>query len=216
MIKTLNSMLDRLDSAFKAENPLSVTLHMSWTIRLLPFRENVKSVCWKKEARENTLNPSNEFLRKANGYPAWSGIFFFFHDKKKNSWKQYWRDYSGWYIKRVDSFRWKNPSSFGRDRPADDCKSQSVSVEDSIKNIIDNACKYSDKEVNVTLYREQQQVILDIEDRGIGIPQEEIEHIFQSFYRGSNTRDYAGQGIGLSLTLKSFLLIMQSWIYLQK
>ena len=38
--------------------------------------------------------------------------------------------------------------------------------------------------------------------RGIGIPQEEIEHIFQSFYRGSNTRDYAGQGIGLSLTLK--------------
>ena len=34
------------------------------------------------------------------------------------------------------------------------------------------------------------------------IPQEEIEHIFQSFYRGSNTRDYAGQGIGLSLTLK--------------
>ena len=56
--------------------------------------------------------------------------------------------------------------------------------------------------VNVTLYREQQQIILDIEDRGIGIPQEEIEHIFQSFYRGSNTRDYAGQGIGLSLTLK--------------
>lgn len=54
----------------------------------------------------------------------------------------------------------------------------------------------------MTLYREQQQVILDIEDRGIGIPQEEIEHIFQSFYRGSNTRDYAGQGIGLSLTLK--------------
>ena len=51
----------------------------------------------------------------------------------------------------------------------------------ALKNIIDNACKYSDKEVNVTLYREQQQVILDIEDRGIGIPQEEIEHIFQSF-----------------------------------
>ena len=72
----------------------------------------------------------------------------------------------------------------------------------ALKNIIDNACKYSDKEVNVTLYREQQQVILDIEDRGIGIPQEEIEHIFQSFYRGSNTHDYAGQGIGLSLTLK--------------
>ena len=72
----------------------------------------------------------------------------------------------------------------------------------ALKNIIDNACKYSDKEVNVALYREQQQVILEVEDQGIGIPQEEIEHIFQSFYRCSNTRDYAGQGIGLSLTLK--------------
>ena len=72
----------------------------------------------------------------------------------------------------------------------------------ALKNIIDNAYKYSDKEVNVALYREQQQVILEVEDQGIGIPQEEIEHIFQSFYRGSNTRDYAGQGIGLSLTLK--------------
>ena len=72
----------------------------------------------------------------------------------------------------------------------------------ALKNIIDNAYKYSDKEVNVALYREQQQVILEVEDQGIGIPQEEIEHIFQSFYRGSNTRDYAGQGIVLSLTLK--------------
>ena len=72
----------------------------------------------------------------------------------------------------------------------------------ALKNIIDNACKYSDKEVNVALYREQQQVILEVEDQGIGIPQEEIEHIFQSFYRGSNTRDYAGQGIGLSQTLE--------------
>jgi signal transduction histidine kinase len=39
----------------------------------------------------------------------------------------------------------------------------------ALKNIIDNACKYSDKEVNVALYREQQQVILEVEDQGIGI-----------------------------------------------
>lgn len=72
----------------------------------------------------------------------------------------------------------------------------------ALKNIIDNACKYSKKEVDITLSRINQQVVIEIEDRGIGIPQEEIEHIFQSFYRGSNTHDYAGQGIGLSLTMK--------------
>ena len=72
----------------------------------------------------------------------------------------------------------------------------------ALKNIIDNACKYSEKEVDIILSRINRQVVIEIEDRGIGIPQEEIEHIFQSFYRGSNTHDYAGQGIGLSLTMK--------------
>ena len=35
-----------------------------------------------------------------------------------------------------------------------------------------------------------------------GIPEEDIQHIFHSFYRASNTREYAGQGIGLSLSMK--------------
>jgi signal transduction histidine kinase len=72
----------------------------------------------------------------------------------------------------------------------------------ALKNIIDNACKYSEKEVDITLSQKDQHLVLEIKDQGIGIPPEEIEHIFQSFYRGSNTHDYAGQGIGLSLTLK--------------
>ena len=72
----------------------------------------------------------------------------------------------------------------------------------ALKNIIDNACKYSDKEINIILRYEEEHLILEIEDKGIGIPQEEIEHITQSFYRGSNTHDYKGQGIGLSLTQK--------------
>ena len=60
----------------------------------------------------------------------------------------------------------------------------------ALKNIIDNACKYSEKEVNVTLYREQQQIILDIEDRGIGIPQEgNRTHITSLSIGAVNTRD---------------------------
>ena len=69
----------------------------------------------------------------------------------------------------------------------------------ALKNIIDNACKYSEKEVDITLRQEDRHLVLEVKDQGIGIPP---EHIFQSFYRGSNTHDYAGQGIGLSLTQK--------------
>ena len=74
----------------------------------------------------------------------------------------------------------------------------------ALQNIIDNACKYSQEEVIVRLYKEGERWGIAVGDSGIGIPKDEIEHIFQSFYRGSNTREYTGQGVGLSLSAKIF------------
>lgn len=69
----------------------------------------------------------------------------------------------------------------------------------AIKNLLSNACKYSgDKPVDIRLRGS----VLTIEDRGIGIPPEELKRISQPFYRASNTREYAGHGIGLSLSLR--------------
>lgn len=66
----------------------------------------------------------------------------------------------------------------------------------AIGNILSNACKYSgEKPVEMRLRSNR----LEIIDAGIGIPQEEAERIFQPFYRASNTREYSGHGIGLSL-----------------
>lgn len=69
----------------------------------------------------------------------------------------------------------------------------------AIGNIIANARKYSDnKPVEIVLKNS----VLRIIDQGIGIPPEELSRIYQPFYRGSNTRAYAGNGIGLSLSLR--------------
>lgn len=69
----------------------------------------------------------------------------------------------------------------------------------AIENILNNALKYSDeKRVEVRLRTN----VLEIEDHGIGIPPDELEHIFQPFFRASNTRSYAGHGIGLALSLR--------------
>lgn len=72
----------------------------------------------------------------------------------------------------------------------------------AFQNLIDNACKYSDKEVRVELIKRKQQLDVIIADRGIGIPDDEKEHIFNTFYRAKNTLDYKGSGIGISLSLK--------------
>lgn len=69
----------------------------------------------------------------------------------------------------------------------------------AIGNLLSNACKYSgDKPVEMRLRAN----VLEIKDQGIGIPAEELEHIYQPFFRGSNTREFPGHGIGLSLSLR--------------
>lgn len=73
-------------------------------------------------------------------------------------------------------------------------------MELALTNIIQNSIKYSDnKEVLVTLSATETDMLIQISDYGIGIPEEDIEHIFEPFFRGSNTTNYSGYGIGLPL-----------------
>tara|TARA_Y100001980_G_C14556928_1_gene354708 strand:+ start:145976 stop:147355 length:1380 start_codon:yes stop_codon:yes gene_type:complete len=68
-------------------------------------------------------------------------------------------------------------------------------------NIIVNADKYSNgRPVYITLGSDDEHVIIVIEDNGIGIPSNEIQYIYDPFFRASNTKKYVGYGIGLPLT----------------
>lgn len=69
----------------------------------------------------------------------------------------------------------------------------------AIGNILNNACKYSGEDPVEMRLRGS---TLTITDTGIGIPEEELTHISQPFYRASNTREFAGHGIGLSLSMR--------------
>lgn len=73
----------------------------------------------------------------------------------------------------------------------------------AISNILKNAIKFSgEKEVNCTIQCNNNRVIITISDQGIGIAKEELEHIFQPFYRAPNAKGHEGTGIGLSLAEK--------------
>lgn len=72
-------------------------------------------------------------------------------------------------------------------------------IRTAFSNIIDNACKYShDSTVEIRIDNDVQWIILNFIDRGIGISEEDIEHIFEPFHRGKNV-ERPGHGIGLSL-----------------
>ncbi|WP_297887443.1 HAMP domain-containing sensor histidine kinase [Sulfurihydrogenibium sp.] len=72
----------------------------------------------------------------------------------------------------------------------------------AIANLIDNAIKFNKEngEVVIYLYEDQENVILKIEDTGIGIPEDKLDKIFEKFYRVDESRGvYSGSGLGLSL-----------------
>jgi signal transduction histidine kinase len=70
----------------------------------------------------------------------------------------------------------------------------------ALRNIVLNACKYSsDHHATIRLSVTMDQIIIIIEDKGIGIPDTELENIFQPFYRVQEQRTGEGFGLGLSL-----------------
>ncbi len=67
-----------------------------------------------------------------------------------------------------------------------------------IGNIIENAFKYGDgKEIKISFYEEDYCQLIKIFNSGETISQNEFNHIFDSFYRGSNAKDKQGNGLGL-------------------
>lgn len=68
-------------------------------------------------------------------------------------------------------------------------------------NLLENAAKYSDgpAKINVSLTKEGAFVKVAISDNGIGISKEELEHIFERFYRVNKSQKTSGSGLGLSI-----------------
>ena len=73
----------------------------------------------------------------------------------------------------------------------------------ALLNLIENACKYSDDHTaHVFLSKKDSDFVIQVIDKGIGIDIADQKNIFQPFYRGDNTGNRIGHGIGLSLAEK--------------
>jgi signal transduction histidine kinase len=76
-------------------------------------------------------------------------------------------------------------------------------LELSLNNIIANGVKYSDNEtVFVSLSGNNSSIKISITDIGIGIPAEDIPHLYEPFFRGKKASKYNGYGLGLPLAMK--------------
>ena len=89
------------------------------------------------------------------------------------------------------------------DAPLPSLQVDRAAIIQAITNLIDNAIKYSagSKKVCIRSYRENQYLIIAVQDFGVGIKLEEIDRVFERFYRGGDelTRTVKGSGLGLTL-----------------
>ncbi|OXS61494.1 signal transduction histidine kinase [Bacillus sp. V-88] len=75
-------------------------------------------------------------------------------------------------------------------------------VEQVLINLVENAIRYTEEGyIKIKLFSDESKVVLEIEDTGIGIPENEIPFLFDRFYRveKSRSRQYGGTGLGLSI-----------------
>lgn len=85
-------------------------------------------------------------------------------------------------------------------------KSDKKLLDHAISNIISNSTKYSNKGTKVVLdlnLINETNLNISITDEGIGIPEEDLDRIFESFYRSKNTGAIEGTGLGMSIVKKS-------------
>ncbi len=77
-------------------------------------------------------------------------------------------------------------------------------------NLISNALKYSNdgQEVVLQLKQEGKMVVFNITDKGIGIPEQEQENLFDRFFRATNATNIEGTGLGLNI-VKQYAELMQ-------
>ena len=210
LTNTFNDMLDRLETSFETQNNfISNASH--------ELRTPLTSIIGETDLALSKPRTSEEYIRtlkaisiEAERLDNITKSLLFLAQTGFGGTKQQFEPV------RVDELLWQAKSTIDRINPKNEVridfsmlpeneeKMKINGIENllhlAITNIISNGCKYSNnKPVNVAVASTDERVIIIIRDEGIGIPKKDMPHIYDPFFRASNTYKYEGYGIGLPL-----------------
>jgi len=78
-------------------------------------------------------------------------------------------------------------------------------IQRSLNNIIDNSIKYADK-INLKLSKIDNNIIIIIDDDGLGIPEDQYQNVFKPFYKLNKSRGDSKSSVGLGLSIASDII----------
>ena len=78
---------------------------------------------------------------------------------------------------------------------------EDLGIQQVVYNLLDNAIKFTDEggRISISAGKHHDDIIVRIEDNGVGMDEETLSHIYEQFYRGNTATRYEGTGLGLSL-----------------
>ena len=104
------------------------------------------------------------------------------------------------------------PSANGLDEPIELLDADAVRLTQVVGNLLDNAAKYSppDTEIRLSVSREGGDVVIRVRDRGVGIPAEQLQRVFDLFAQTDSARAMSRGGLGIGLALARQLVMLHS------
>ena len=89
------------------------------------------------------------------------------------------------------------------DEGVDEIYGEPVLIEEIVANVLMNAVKYTpdNGRVELNIKNEHDGVLIEVRDNGIGVPEGDLERIFEEFYRAENARKIEKDGTGLGLSI---------------
>jgi signal transduction histidine kinase len=207
---TFNTMLDRLETAFATQNNFISNASHELSTPLTTIIGEADVTLSKERSTEEYVASLQVILSKAERLENITKSLLFLAQTGFSG-KVQTRD-----IVRADQLLWDAKSTIEKINPKNSVQinlnlmpenPEKLKIQGNeqllhiaLTNIVSNACKYSSYQpVTLSIGTSEKNVIIIIQDTGIGIPSDELQYIYDPFFRASNTKNYEGYGVGLPL-----------------
>lgn len=209
--KTFNNMLDRLETSFATQNNFISNASHELSTPLTTIIGEADVTLSKERSKEEYIEALEIIQKESERLEKITKSLLFLAQTgltgKTQKFDKVRADQLLWDVKStVDKINPKNKVQLNLSLMPDSPEQLKIKGNEqllhlAISNLINNACKYSNNQpVTISIGTASDKVIIVIKDLGIGIPEDELQYIYDPFFRASNTKEYEGYGIGLPLT----------------
>lgn len=226
MVYTINRLLERIENAFKFQKTFIANVSHELKNPLTKISSQLEVSLLKERNVEDYKQTIQSVLEDTQDLSAITESLL---ELNKISVTDY---QAGFNIIRVDEIMWEARSLTQKlhngykviidteflpeNEELLEIKGDEMLLLTAIKNLMENGCKFSfEKKSFVCLKIQKDSIKLIVKNLGKGIPKSDLPFIFQPFFRGENTANSKGYGIGLSLveriiTLHNGSILVQS------